>query len=123
MQRIKANQLEAAVRHLDKATHLPIPAVHRREPEALSQIGIETKPVFEINHLALGTTEVDAMTFLGHDKDMMDKTVVLDHAMSHLVLDVITTRGLDRITSRLDHVMTIGPHSTTDLRYQETGAW
>jgi len=44
----------------------------------------------------------------------------LDHAMSHLVLHVITTRGLDRITSRLGHVMTIGPHSTMDLRHQET---
>jgi len=63
------------------------------------------------------------MTLLGHDKDMMDKTVVLDHAMSHLVLDVITTRGLDRITSRLDHAMTMGPHSTMDLRHQETSAW
>ena len=60
------------------------------------------------------------MTLLGHDKDMMEKTVVLDHAMSHLVLDVITTRGLYRITSSLDHVMTIGPHSTMDLRHQET---
>ena len=60
------------------------------------------------------------MTLLGHVKDMMDKTVLLDHAMSHLVLDVTTTRGLDRITSRLDHVMTIGPHSIMDLRHQET---
>ena len=120
MQRIKANQLEAAVRHLDNAIHLLIPAVHRREPEAFSQIGIETKPAIEINHLAPGTTEVDAMTLLGRVKDMMDKTVVLDHAMSHPVLDVITTRGLDRITSRLDHVMTIGPDSIMDLRHQET---
>jgi len=120
MQRMKANQVEATVRHLDYATHLLVPAVRRREPEALSQTGIKTKPVIEINHLASGTTEVDAMTLLGHVKDMMDKTVLLDHAMSHLVLDVTTTRGLDRITSRLDHVMTIGPHSTMDLRHQET---
>ena len=112
---MKANQVEATVRHLDYATHLLVPAVHRREQETLSQTGIETKPVIEISHLSPGTTEVDAMTLLGHDKDMMDKTVVLDHAMSHLLLDVIT--------SRLDQVMTIGPHSTMDLRHQETSAW
>jgi len=45
--------------------------------------------------------EVDATTLLGHDKHTMDKTVDLDHGMSHLVLHVIVTRGLDRITNRL----------------------
>jgi len=45
------------------------------------------------------------MTLLDHDKDTTDNTVDLDH----VVLDVIMTRGLDRITSRLDHVSTTGP--------------
>jgi len=117
------NQSQSTVRHLDNATHLLVPAVRRRQTEALSQTGIETKPVIAINRLAPGTTEVDATTRLGQDKDMMDKTVDLDYAMSHLVLDVITTRGMDRTTIRRDHVMTIGPRSTMGHRHQETSAW
>jgi len=93
------------------------------EPESLSQTAIETKPVIEIDHLAPGTTEVDETTLLGHDKDMMDKTVVLDHSTSHLVLDEITTRGMDMTTNRLDHGMITGLRSAMGHRYQETSAW
>jgi len=123
IQGTKANPLEVAVRYLDNASHLLVPEVRRREPEALSQRGIETKPVIAINRLAPGTMEVDATTLMGHDKDMMDKTVDLDHGMSHLVLDKITTRGLDRITNRLDHVVIIGPRSIMGHRHQETSVW
>jgi len=117
------HQIEAAVRHLDNTIHLLVPAVRRREPEALSQTGIETKPVIAINRLAPGTMEVDATTLLGHDKDMMDKIVDLDHGMSHPVLDKIMTRDMDRITNRLDRAVTIGPRSIMGHRHQETSAW
>jgi len=120
---MKANQLQVAVRCLDNAAYLLVPAVRRREPEALSQTGIETKPVIEINRMALGTTEVDATTLLGLDKDMMNKTVVLGHRTSHLVLDEIMTRGLGRITNRLDYVMTTGPRSIMGHYHRETSAW
>jgi len=60
--------------------------------------------------------EVDATTLLGHDNNMMGKTIVLGYGMSHLVLDEMMTRGMDRITSRLDHAVTIGPTSPRDQR-------